>query len=55
MEEEHEVYGGDIPDELEADLQLEDGEAEPDDRHPPAELQGDTTITTDDVASKARV
>jgi polyadenylate-binding protein 2 len=46
MEEEHEVYGGDIPDEVEGDIEG-DSDGEPDDLL----LKGDD-IATDEVASK---
>lgn len=46
MDEEHEVYGGDIPDEVEGDLEV-DSDGEPDDLL----LKGDD-IATDEVASK---
>ena len=49
MEEEHEVYGGDIPDEVEGDIEG-DSDGEPDDLL----LKGDD-IATDEVASKASV
>lgn len=46
MEEEHEVYGGDIPDEVEGDIEG-DSDGEPDDLL----LKGDD-INTDEAASK---
>jgi hypothetical protein len=49
MEEEHEVYGGDIPDEVEGDIEG-DSDGEPDDLL----LKGDD-IPTDEVASKVSV
>jgi hypothetical protein len=46
MEDEHEVYGGDIPDEVEGEIEA-DSDGEPDD----LVLKGDDT-TTDEAASK---
>ena len=46
MEDEHEVYGGDIPDEVEGEIEA-DTDGEPDD----LVLKGDDT-TTDEAASK---
>ena len=46
MEDEHEVYGGDIPDEVEAEVEA-DSDGEPDDLL----LKGDDT-PTDEAASK---